>query len=103
MLTEGRDTSQTKEVCLQGLQPTDKKVEAIRTAPAPTDLSQLKSFLGLINYYSKFLPNLSHTYFVSLVQVAAEADAVEVGFRAAEGLRDHQGTTLSLRSRARPL
>ena len=42
-----------------GLQPTTAKVEAIQRAPAPTDVSQLKSFLGLINYYGKFLPNLS--------------------------------------------
>ena len=38
----------------KGLQPTDKKVKAIQTAPAPRDLTQLKSFLGLVNYYSKF-------------------------------------------------
>ncbi len=45
----------------KGLQPTNKKVEVIKSAPAPTDLTQLKSFLGLINYYCKFLPNLSNT------------------------------------------
>ena len=41
----------------------DRKVEAVKVAPAPTDLTQLKSFLGLINYYYKFLPNLSTTLF----------------------------------------
>ena len=45
----------------QGLQPTDEKIQAIKSAPAPQDVTQLKSFLGLINYYSKFLPNLSNT------------------------------------------
>ena len=45
----------------KGLQPTDKKVKAVRAAPAPTNLTQLKSFLGLINYYCKFMPNLSNT------------------------------------------
>ena len=30
-------------------------------APAPQDVTRLKSFLGLLNYYSKFLPNLSYT------------------------------------------
>ena len=45
----------------QGLQPTDEKIQAIKSAPAPQDVTQLKSFLGLLNYYSKFLPNLSNT------------------------------------------
>lgn len=42
-----------------GLHPTQKKVRAIREAPKPQNLTQLRSFLGLINYYSRFLPNLS--------------------------------------------
>ena len=36
-----------------------RKVRAIVEAPAPQNVSQLKSFLGMLNYYSKFLPNLS--------------------------------------------
>ena len=45
----------------KGLQPTEGKVKAISEAPAPTEVSQLRSFLGLINYYAKFLPNLATT------------------------------------------
>ena len=45
----------------KGLQPTDKKIRAINNAPASTNISQLKSFLGLINYYCKFLQILSNT------------------------------------------
>ena len=30
-------------------------------APAPGDATQLKSFIGLVNYYSKFLPSLADT------------------------------------------
>ena len=45
----------------KGLHPTTKKVHAIQQAPPPSNQAQLKSFVGLINYYSKFLPNLSHT------------------------------------------
>ena len=37
-----------------GIQPTEEKLRAIRDAPTPRDLSQLKSFLGLLNYYGKF-------------------------------------------------
>ena len=43
----------------KGLQPTTQKVRAIVEAPQPTNVSQLKSFLGMLNYYGKFLPNLS--------------------------------------------
>ena len=44
-----------------GIQPTEEKLRAIRDAPIPRDLSQMKSFLGLLNYYGKFLPHLSST------------------------------------------
>ena len=45
----------------QGLYPSPSKTEAIRNAPIPTSVTELKSFLGLLNYYHKFLPNLSTT------------------------------------------
>lgn len=47
------------KVSKEGIQPMDDKVEAITNAPSPTNVSELKSYLGLINYYQKFLPNLS--------------------------------------------
>ena len=43
----------------QGLHPTEEKVKAIKEAPTPKNVSELRSFLGIINYYSRFLPNLS--------------------------------------------
>lgn len=43
-----------------GIHPMNDRVEAIRTAPPPNDVSQLRAFLGLVNYYQKFLTNLSH-------------------------------------------
>ena len=45
----------------KGLEPLQDKVEAIMDTPPPRDVAQLRSFLGLINYYGKFLPNLSST------------------------------------------
>ena len=42
-----------------GLQPTDGKIAALKDAPIPRNVSQLRSFLGILNYYAKFLPNLS--------------------------------------------
>ena len=46
-----------------GIRPAEDKVQAIREAPAPKDIHvhQLKSFLGLLNFYAKFLSNLSTT------------------------------------------
>ena len=43
----------------QGLHPLPDKVEAIQQAPAPRNVTELKSYLGLLTYYGKFLPNLA--------------------------------------------
>ncbi|XP_052888524.1 uncharacterized protein K02A2.6-like [Anopheles moucheti] len=42
----------------QGLRPNPAKIEAILNLPAPTDVSGVRSFLGAINYYGKFVPNM---------------------------------------------
>ena len=42
-----------------GLHPLDDKVRAIEAAPTPTNVTELKSYLGLLTYYGKFLPNLA--------------------------------------------
>ena len=43
----------------EGLHASDSKLKAITEAPAPKNLQELLSFLGLINYYGRFIPNLS--------------------------------------------
>jgi hypothetical protein len=35
----------------------DKKIKAITTFPEPKSLTQLRSFLGLANFYRGFIPN----------------------------------------------
>ena len=42
-----------------GLHKMQAKIEAITCAPKPENLTQLRAFLGLVNYYSKFMPNLA--------------------------------------------
>lgn len=42
-----------------GINPIKEKTECIKNAATPTNLTQLKSYLGLLNYYRKFIPNLS--------------------------------------------
>ena len=44
-----------------GLHLLEDKVQAIKGAPTPQSVQQLKAYLGLLSYYSKFLPNLSST------------------------------------------
>ena len=43
----------------EGLHPLPSKVRAVTEAPCPINPKQLKAYLGLLTYYSKFLPNLS--------------------------------------------
>ena len=43
----------------QGLHTMSSKLEAIVQAPEPGNLQQLRSFLGLLNYYGRFIPNLA--------------------------------------------
>ena len=43
----------------EGIHPTTEKLEAISEAPSPTNVTELRSFLRLLNYYGKFIPNAS--------------------------------------------
>ena len=43
----------------EGVKHIAAKVEAVKNARAPTNVSDLKSFLGMINFYGKYLKNLS--------------------------------------------
>ena len=42
-----------------GIQPTETKKRAIVDAPTPKNVTELRSFLGMLTYYSKFLPKLA--------------------------------------------
>jgi len=42
-----------------GIQPVPEKVRAIRDAPAPKNIKELQAYLGMLNYYSCYLPNIS--------------------------------------------
>ena len=44
-----------------GLHPLEDKVKALVSAPAPQNVMELKSFLCMVQYYQKFLPNLATT------------------------------------------
>ncbi|CAB3995185.1 Hypothetical predicted protein [Paramuricea clavata] len=47
------------EVSASGVRPDTKKVEAIREARVPTNAAEVRSFLGLATYCSRFIPNFA--------------------------------------------
>jgi hypothetical protein len=46
-------------ICSEGIRKHPKNVEAIVTMPKPRSSCEVQSFLGLVNCYGKFVPNLS--------------------------------------------
>lgn len=48
-------------VSADSIRPSKAKKLAIVNAPNPQNLGQLRSFVGLLNYYGKFLPNMADT------------------------------------------
>ena len=44
----------------QGIHPSEGKVKAVKAAPNPKNLTELKAYLGLLTYYGKFLPNIAN-------------------------------------------
>lgn len=40
-----------------GIQSTEKHIEAIKNVSIPISLSELKSILGVVTYYIKYIPN----------------------------------------------
>ena len=42
-----------------GIHPDPKKLQGIVDAPEPQNISELRSYLGMINYYNKFIKNAS--------------------------------------------
>ena len=47
------------EIDAEGLHPLPDKIKAISKAAIPKNTTELKAFLGLMNYYSRFIPNLA--------------------------------------------
>ena len=45
-------------VSKEGIHTSEKKIAAITNVPLPTDVSTLRSFLGMVNHYGKFIKNL---------------------------------------------
>ena len=49
------------QVSKKGSSPTQAKVKVIQTFPQPSTVKGLQEFLGMINFYHRFLPNIAAT------------------------------------------
>ena len=47
------------EISKKGIQPVEEKVRAIKEAPIPKNTSELKSFLGMLTYYQRYMPKMA--------------------------------------------
>ena len=46
-------------ISADGLHQIESKVKAVIDAPAPSNVKELRAWLGLVTYYRKFLPDIS--------------------------------------------
>ena len=51
-----------------GIRVSNESVKAIQLMKAPKDQSELRSFLGMVNYFGKFFPHMS-SYTLPLIQL----------------------------------
>ena len=47
------------QIDANGIHTAPSKLQAIQQAPSPRTVTELRAFLGLLNYFGKFIPNLS--------------------------------------------
>ena len=50
-----------RKIDVEGLHPVDDKVDTVKRAPVPQNVKELRSFLGMVQYYHPFLPDLAAT------------------------------------------
>ena len=60
-------------ILADGVRPNDARVAALARMPMPTGIKQLRSLLGGLSYYRKFLPNM--TYHIRPVKALLEKSA----------------------------
>ena len=63
------------ELSATGIRPLQDKVTAIRDFEQPTTTKALRRFLGMLNFYRRFLPHLANT--VDVLNKAANAKALQ--------------------------
>ena len=62
----------------QGIKGDPKKLTAVRNSPTPRNLDELRSFLGLANYYRRFIDQFASIVH-ALLQLTKKQSSMEVG------------------------
>ena len=70
----------------EGIHPSGETLSAVRDAPAPTNITELRSYLGMVNHYGRFLPNLA----TMLAPVAEERHQVVLEEDSTRGLQQDE-------------
>ncbi|KHJ44154.1 reverse transcriptase [Trichuris suis] len=71
----------------QGVHPTAEKVEAIQKAPSPTNKTELQAFLGLLNFYSFFLPGKAEVMSPRMLRWSLMLAAYDYELRISPGVK----------------
>ena len=82
----------------EGLKPNPNKVKAINELKTPEDTRQLRAGLGLVNYYGKFIPKLSHEAAPLNRLLKKPWRSLEMGGRTRDSLEKNQGLVGIFRS-----
>ena len=77
---------------VEGIKPDPEKVQGIMEFPIPKNTKQLRGFLGLVNFYSKF--SSKHAADSTFITTNKERNYIEVGRGKTENLRQNKTTFL---------
>ena len=86
------------KITTNGIKPETEKVETIRSLPPPISVKEVRSFIGMMSYYRRFVPNFSKisTPLVELTKKYAKFKWTEECQKAFEYLKDSLTTVPSL-------
>ena len=78
----------------RGIGPTESKVEAVVNAREPASVAEVRSFMGLVNFSAKFIPNLA-TVAEPLRQLTRKGVTFKWGEKQQEAFKALKGTLAS--------
>ena len=67
-------------VTTEGVKPNPSKVEAVKSWPLPKTPKELKSFLGTVGYYRRFIPHFAHVAKPLTSQLRGKTKTITISF-----------------------